>query len=379
MSNRLYAVLQTLAAEPRSEHPILSVYLDMSVDNTGQRQALRMLEQELERLAGEIDLRGEARESFAADRERLMQYLDSEAPADARGLVVFACNASRIWVAIPLLVPVETAVAADHYPHVFQLARMLDDYETFVVALVEGQEAAIYALGLEGMEEVERTVASEKINRVMVGGWSQLRYQNHNDHVIRSHMRDLATTLQQVMSDAQSNHLIIAGNTAIKGTLLETLPQPLHEQLVEYMPYERQADAEQLFRQLEPKMQEVERQSEAELLARLEDQLATVGGLALAGEAAIAMALSKGQVDTLLVRPDLRGMAGECPTCGLLRPGQRDNCPIDGSPLQPIELGEALVIHTLRQGGKVEVCSHEEALREQGGVAALLRYRDETA
>jgi peptide subunit release factor 1 (eRF1) len=379
MSNRLYAILQTLAAEPRSEHPILSVYLDMRVDNTGQRQSRRMLEQEFDRLIGEIELRGESRESFEADQARIIQYIDQEAPPDARGLVIFACDASRIWVTIPMLVPVETNIAADHYPHVFQLARMLDDYETFVVALVEGQEAMVYTLGLEAMEQVERTVASEKINRVMVGGWSQLRYQRHNEYVLRSHMRDLATTLQQVLSDAQSSHLIIAGNTAIKGPLMATLPQPLQDKLVDYLPYERQADAEQLFAQLEPLMQEVERKSEAQLIQQLEDQLASIGGLALSGEAAIALALSKGQVDTLLIRSDLSGMAGECPTCGLLRPGQRDNCPIDGSPLQPIEICEALVLHTLRQGGKVEVCSHEEALREQGGVAALLRYRDESA
>jgi peptide subunit release factor 1 (eRF1) len=379
MSNRLHALLQTLAAEPRSEHPILSVYLDMRVDSSGQRQSRRLLEQEFDRLMGEIELRGESRESFAADRAHIIQYLDEEAPSDARGLVIFACDASRIWVTIPLLVAVETAIAADHYPHVFQLARMLDDYETFVVALVEGQEALVYTLGLEAMEQVERTVASEKINRVMVGGWSQLRYQNHNEHVLRSHMRDLATTLQQVLSDAQSNHLIIAGNTAIKGPLMETLPQPLQHKLVDYLPYERPTDAEQLFAQLEPMMQEVERKSEAQLIEQLEAQLASVGGLALSGEAAVAMALSKGQVDTLLIRPDLRGMAGECPTCGLLRPGQRDNCPIDGSPLKPIEISEALVLHTLRQSGKVEVCAHEDALQEQGGVAALLRYRDESA
>lgn len=378
MTNRLISLLRELSTLPRAERPVLSIYLDWSVDSSGQRQSLAILEQELDRHSSAIGERGPARESFNADRERVERYLTDEAPREAAGIVIFACDSQGLWETIPLLVPVETAVAADNVPQIYQLARLLDDHETFAVALAEGQQASIYILSLEAMAQVDSTAASEEVKRVDVGGWSQLRYQNHTGFVIQLHMNELAKALQDAVEHHDARHIVILTNDSIKGHVRAALPHQLQERLVDMAPYKRTDDPEQLFTYLTPLMQETERKQEQELLDRLEDQLATKGGLALAGEKDVALALLKGQVDTLLLSIAYTdGPGGECPTCGALRPGQRQNCPYDGSELQPVEMREALVSHTLRQGGQVEVISIDGALATHGGVAAILRFRDD--
>lgn len=377
MTTRLKTILRTLSAEQRTEAPFLSVYLDWSVDSNGQRQALQILEQELARISGEIPAHGPRRESFNADRAAIEGYINSQVPLDARGVAIFARSADNIWVALPLMVPVATHIAADAYPHLFQLARLIDEHETVVVALVESQEAQIYVLGIESMGQVKRTQAREEVQRVEVGGWSQLRYERHVGYTIRLHMKDLARTLQQVMEDHEGRRLIIGTNDSMKGPVREKLPQQLQEKLIDFVSYDRIGEPEQMFQQLEPLLQETERKQEDELVRRLHEQLATRGGLAFAGAAPVAEALMKGQVDTLLIGPDLEGEASECSSCGMLRVGRRDKCPADGSAMLPIELREGLVLHTYRQNGNVEIIHLEDGLAEHEGVAALLRFRDD--
>lgn len=379
MTQRLSAVLRDLAAIPRGEHPVLSIYLDLSVDNTGRRQALATLDQELARCSAEIEEQGPRRDSFEADRARLAAYLSGELPPDARGVAIFACDGAGLWEAIPLLVTLKTYVACDSMPHLFQLAQAIEDNETYVVAVAEGQQAQVYLFSPENLEQIDNTEARENVNRTQVGGWSQLRYERHNGFTIQLHMNDLAAALQEAVERHGARHIVIMTNDSVKGHIRQALPSQLHELLVDMVSFDRGAGPEQLAASIAPLRLEVEGKEEEALVGRLEDQLATKGGLAFAGDKDVAMALLKGQVDTLLISPGYSGPGSECPSCGALRLGQRQKCPYDGSEMRPVEMREALVHATLRQGGAVEIIGLEGALDSHGGVAAMLRFRDDVA
>jgi peptide subunit release factor 1 (eRF1) len=377
MNSTLPAIVQTLSAEPRTAQPFLSVYLDWTTDSSGKRPALTVLQQELDRIGATFEPRSEQLASFEQDRAEIMRYLDEDAPRDARGIAIFACDAERVWVTIPLLVPFETTIAVDGFPHVFPLARVIDDYETVVVARAEGQDAEIFVLGLDRMQQVATTSASEEINRVQVGGWSQLRYQNHNDFVIRAHMQDLAATIERTLNEYRGERLIVIGNDAIKGPLLEALPASLQQRMIGFVSFDRTADAETLYNGLEPLLREAEDIQEVEHLQRWEDQMATKGGLACAGIDAVATALSKGQVDTLLIETTFAAEGRECPSCAMLFSDSWASCPYDGSALVPVPLREAFTARALGQSGSVQVLALRGALSEHAGVGALLRYRDD--
>jgi peptide subunit release factor 1 (eRF1) len=369
------ATLQQLAAQPYTEHPFLSLYLDWTPDGNGQRQAPRIVRQELNRIADELNLHDDARQQFEADRQRIAEYLEREAPADARSLAIFACAAEGVWQALPLQAHMETEVAADRYPHLFGLARVLDDYETFAVVLADGQESRIMVIGLDDIRPVAETQAPEKIKRFDQGGQAQMLFQRRTDNLIKAHTKDIAAELGRVIDRHDVHHVIIAGNDAIKGMVLDALTDPIRARLVDYINFDPNANVQELMDALVPIMRQVEQQQETAALAELEEQH-YADGLGITGVADIALALSKGQVRTLLMRRDFAGQGGECPNCGTLRAGRRDKCPYDGAELRPVDLREAFVARALQQNAAIEIVESSDYLDQHEGVGALLRYRE---
>jgi peptide subunit release factor 1 (eRF1) len=377
--NNLLDTLRELSAQPATRQPYLSIYLNWSTDSSGQRPALRVLEQELDRIAATLRQSGTGMESFTIDRERVMSYVNTEAPKEARGLAIFACHAESIWVTAPLQVPVETEVAVDRFPHTFNLARLIDNYETYAVAVADSQESQIFLVALDSAWKVGETDAGEEIRRFDAGGSSaHMVFQHRTEKVIRDHTRQIGERLERIIRRYDVRHVVIVGNDSIKGAVMSTLPEQVKQRLVDYMKFDTSAGGmPALMQAIEPLMREVERSQEANDVAQLEEQLATKGGLAVAGVADTAEALSKGQVRTLLLQQDFGGQGGECPSCGWLRPGQRANCPYDGTPLQPVELREAFSAKALQQSANVQVVEQSGLLDRHEGVGALLWYRDD--
>jgi peptide subunit release factor 1 (eRF1) len=377
METHLQSVLQALAAYPGADAPFLSIYLDWMPDGNGKRPSLRLLEDELaaiaERMAGDAVYR----DGFAADRERIMSYLNREAPKDARGIAIFACHDQGVWTALPLQATVETATAVDRYPHTFQLARLIDDHEPCAVVLAEGQEARIFVIGLDYTAQIAETEASEKIKRFDQGGEAQMLFQRRTDNLIKAHMRDMAEQLEKIIDRYAVQHVIIAGNDSIKGMVMDTLTAPITERLVDYIHLEPNSNMKTIMETIEPMLQEVEHRQEAELLAALEQQVAAPAGLGALGAAETALALSKGQVQTLVMLQSFQGTGGECVSCGMLLAGQRDECPYDGGQMRPVELREAFIARAVQQNADIQIIEASDYLAEHEAVGALLRYRDD--
>jgi len=378
METHPQSVLQTLAAYQQADDPFLSIYLDWTPDGNGKRSSIRLLKDELataaERMAGDAVYR----DGFVADSERIMSYLDREAPKDARGIVIFACHAQGIWMALPLQATVENAFAVDRYPHTFQLARLIDDHESCAVVLAEGQEARIFVIGLNDAEQIAETAAAEKIKRFDQGGQAQMLFQRRTDNLIKAHMKDLAAQLETIIARYDVRHVIIAGNDSIKGMVMSALTAPITARLVDYIHLEPNSSMKTILETIEPILHEAERRQEGELLAELEKHVTAKGGLGTLGVAETALALSKGQVQTLLMLQSFGGTGGECQNCGMLRAGQRDTCPYDGADMRPVELREAFTLRAVQQSADIQIVEASDYLVEHEEVGALLRYRDET-
>ena len=371
-------VLQELTAYPSTDHPFLSVYLDWVPDANGRRSSPMKLEEALADISGRFAGDAARREGFEADRQRITDYINREAPKEARGLAIFACGAEGIWHALPLQAPVETQVAVDRFPHTFQLARLIDDYETSAVVLAEGQEARIFVIALGQADQVAETEAPEKIKRFDQGGQAQMLFQRRTDNLIKAHVKDIAAELDRVIQRYDVRHVVMAGNDSIKGTIMNNLPDQIKAKMVDYIHLDPNSSMKAIVETVEPLLREAERKQEADLLARLELQLTAKGGLGAAGVAEVATALSKGQVDTLLMLRSFAGQGGECPSCGTLRAGQRTKCPYDGAELQPADLREAFTARAIQQSAEVQIVEASDYLAEREGVGALLRYRDDT-
>ncbi|HEX6288422.1 MAG TPA: hypothetical protein VFZ66_04485 [Herpetosiphonaceae bacterium] len=376
MATDLQTKLQELTALPSTEQPFLSVYVDWRPDGTGQRQALQVLEQDFELVAGQIKGRDGNLKSFEADRQRIMDYLNRDAPKDATGLAIFACDAEGIWETLPLQAPVDTQIAEDRYPHVFNLARILDDYETYAVVLADSQESRIFVISLNQAEKAGETEADEKIKRFDAGGWGQMLFQRRTENVIKAHTKDIADKLSRIIKRYDVQHVIIAANDSVKGTVMGTLPEHVKGRLVDLINLDIQSNIKSIMETIEPRMREVEQQQEADDLDTLEAQVNTKGGHGVVGIADTALALTKGQVMTLIMHQGFNATGGECPNCGTLRPGMRANCPYDGAEMQQVNLREIFTSRALQQSATVQIVEESAYLDQHEGVGAILRYSD---
>jgi peptide chain release factor subunit 1 len=376
MATDLQTKLQELTALPSTEHPFLSLYVDFRPDGTGQRQALQTLEQDFDLIAGQIKGRDGNLKSFEADRQRIMEYLNRDAPKDANGLAIFACHAEGIWETLPLQVAVETHLVEDRYPHIFNLARILDDYETYAVVLADSQESRIFVISLNEAEKAGETEADEKIRRFEAGGWGQMLFQRRTENVIKAHTKEIADKLSRIIKRHDVQHVIIAGNDSVKGLVLETLPQQVKDKLVDFINLDIQSNIQSIMEVIEPRMREVEHDQEADDLDTLEAQVNTKGGHGVVGIGDTALALTKGQVMTLIMHQGFNATGGECPNCGTIRPGLRSTCPYDGAEMQQVNLREIFTARAVQQSATVQIVEQSDYLDQHEGVGAILRYSD---
>jgi len=377
MAHNLHAALQQLTACPSTDHPFLSVYLDWMPDGNGRRPSLQLLDQELDTIAARLAGDSAHRVEFQADRQRIIDYVNRDAPKGARGLAIFACNGVDIWHALPLQAPVETQIVADRFPHVFQLARLIGENETCAIVLAEGQESRMFVIALTQAEQVGGTAAPEKIKRFDQGGLAQMLFQRRTANVIKAHTKDIAEQLDKVIKRYDVRHVVIAGNDAIKGMIMDSLTEPVKQKLIDYIHLDPASNLKTIMETIEPLLREAEHRQQANALAQLEKQMTAKGGLGALGVTDTAMALSKGQVSTLLMLHSFGGSGGECPHCGMLRAGQRSTCPYDGAEMQPVDLREAFAARAIQQNAALQVIEASDYLAAHEGVGALLRYRDD--
>jgi peptide chain release factor subunit 1 len=327
-------------------------------------------------MAGQIKQRDGNLKSFEADQQRIMEYVNRDAPKDANGLAIFACDAEGIWETLPLQVPVETHIVEDRYPHIFNLARILDDYETYAVVLADSQESRIFVISLNEAEKAAETEADEKIRRFDAGGWGQMLFQRRTENIIKAHTKDIADKLNRLIKRYDVQHVIIAGNDSVKGVILNNLTQPIKDRLVDFINLDIQSNIQAIMEAIEPRMREVEQEQEADDLDTLEAQVNTKGGLGVVGIGDTALALTKGQVMTLIMHQGFNATGGECSNCGALRPGLRVTCPFDGAEMQQVNLREIFTARAIQQAATVQVVQESSYLDQHEGIGAILRYSD---
>jgi len=377
METHLQSVLQELTAYPGADNPFLSIYLDWTPDGNGKRPSLRVLEDELATLAARMAGDAAYRAGLEADRRRIIDYLNSEAPRAAHGIAIFACHDRGVWIALPFQASVATRITVDRYPHTFELARLIDEHKTGAVVLAEGQEARIFVISLHDIEQVAETEAAEKIKRFDQGGQAQMVFQRRTDNLIKAHTKDIAAQLEKVIARNDVRHVIIAGNDSIKGMIMDALTPAIRSRLVDYIHLDPNRSMKTLLETSEPMFQQAERRQEAGLLAELAKHVTARGGLGALGVADTALALSKGQVQTLLMLQNFSGTGGECTNCGMLRAGQRDKCIYDGAAMRPVDLREAFTARAVQQSADIQIIEASDYLVAHEGIGALLRYRDE--
>ncbi len=345
-------LLRRLAELEPSDLPVLSIYLDMRPDATGEAPGRRSGEVVLKDRLREIEKtflpRGDELDSVRADVERIERYLAEEYAPAAAGLAIFACAGRDLFETVEAGVPFQNQVTAAPLPDLFQLARLLDEQETAVVALVDSNTARLFVSRTGVLEERggpdEDSVSFQKRS---MGGWSQARYQRHIDKHRNDFAGEAATAIEELMEEEGAVRLILAGDEVAITPLRDALTPRTAALATEVLRVHIRTPRDELLRDVAPVLAQAEADDAHSAAERLIGAV-RADGLGVVGLERTQAALAQGQVDELLLDP--------------------------AAPMDEITRNELVRMATLT-GATVEVVEGHTDLLRLGGVGALLRYR----
>ena len=279
--------------------------------------------------------------------ERIQAYLDSHVQPSANGLAIFAsAGPDGLFETVQLAAPIdEHEFFVGDVPHVFPLARLIDQNPRYAAVLLDSNQARIIVFGLgevEGREEV----TGVKTRRHSKGGWSQARFQRSIENAQMHHVKEVVETLDTIVRAEGIQHVIVAGDEAIVARLREELPAQLAEKVVDVLRFDRAAGEEEIVADALEALRRKDSETDAVRVAEVIDAW-RARGLGVAGREGTRHALERGQVDELLI----------------------------AAAPEEAELSNELVTRAAQTGARVRIIEDPELLREHGGVAAALRFR----
>ncbi|HEX7778493.1 MAG TPA: Vms1/Ankzf1 family peptidyl-tRNA hydrolase [Vicinamibacterales bacterium] len=328
--------------------PVISLYVDLRADGRGQHQFMPVVKKELQARARTYPPRSAARESFDRDIERIGRYLADDVPAASQGLALFACWAAQFFEPIPLDEPVEHRLSVSREPHLYPLARLVDQHPAHAVVLADSHAARLFVFA-GGQTVWREVVPGQKVNRTSAGGWSQMRYQRHTENLQAGHARELVEALDRVVRAEHIEHVVLAGDEVNIPLVKEALSKELAGKVIEILKLEIRTPEHDVMAAAAEALRRHDARTDAEIVERVLDDY-RAGGLAVAGPEDTRDALTNGQVDELLLAAT-EGAVG------------RDVTP------------DELVTKARQTDASIRFIEDPELLAGVGGVAGSLRFR----
>ena len=355
--------------EYKSEHPVISVYLntDPVVGNSDTHKLrLRSMLKDIEQ---------------KDDVEVIERYFDHEHDWSGRSTVVFSCEPEGYFQAFSFAVPISDRVRISNRPHVKPLANLLDSYGGYGVALVDKQGARLFYFHLGELREQEGMLG-ESVKHTKRGGGSQAPGRrggsagqtNYAEEVAGRNIKESAEFAARFFGEYNVRRILIGGTEENVIPFRKELPKSWQSLVVGSFPMSMNASqTEVLERALE-----IGRQAERRRDSHLIDAVLTSAGKGQAGVADLDEtlgAVNDGRVQTLVIREGFRAPGYRCLGCGYLTGQELAACPFCGKDFEQIKDAVELAVRRVMQnGGEVEVVEDENNHKEFCGIGALLRY-----
>jgi peptide chain release factor subunit 1 len=363
LTDQLSAQLDRLAAIEPGPFPFVSLYLNMQANQHGRDYFEPFLRKELPGRVRTYPAGAPERESLETDVKRITGYVTS-VDASANGLAIFACGGADLFEAITLAAPIdEHRVYISDQPHLYPLARVLDQFPRYAVLLADSTRARIFVVAGNTMHAA-REVEGVKTKRHKMGGWSQARYQRHIENYHQQHIKEVVDTLGRVVADEGIGSVVIAGEESIVSWLREEMPKDLAARVVDVMRLDVHAPERDILEATRAAIRESDAATDRERVAALLDAY-RADGLGVVGVEGTLRALEMGQVDELVITavPDTID-AGEA--AEQAQPGERS---------AEERAADQLIAKARQTAAKTRFIEDGSLLAAVGGVGAFLRFK----
>lgn len=356
--------------------PVVSLYLDARVNDQGKRQFMPFVRKQLNERAKTYENNSLERESFDKDSERILKYLEEGINTTTNGLAIFACAADNDFFKVgEFEAPFEqNRLFVSDRPHVYPLAQVIDQYRRYAVVLADTNRARIFVFAA-GRTVDEEEIENVKTKRSSVGGWSQARYQRHEENYHLHHVKEVVDNLERIVREEEIENVILAGDEAVVIPLLrEQLPKMLEEKVIDAVSLGIDTPEHELLEESLDVFKRHDSLTDMQKVERLLNEF-RADDLGVAGVADTLAALSNGQVEELLIvsSPDNLQFDEEEVRKVL------ELYDVDGT--LPPELNQTIVADeivrraNLLSAARVTFIEDDTRLQQVGGVGALLRYR----
>ena len=356
--------------------PVISLYLDTRVNETGQRTFMPFVRKQLNERIKSYDVRSEERQSIDEDFVRITRYLESEIPASVQGLAIFACSAANDWFEVGYFeAPFErNRLFVSDRPHLYPLARLIDQYRRYAVVLADTNRAQIFVFAT-GRAVDRQELQNVKTKHAKVGGWSQARYQRHEENYHLQHAKEVIETLEKIVRDEDIQHVILAGDEETVIPLLrEQMPKMVDEKVIDALSLPIDTPEHELLDESLKLFRRHDSLTDMEKVDRLLNEY-RADDLGVAGVPDTLAALSNGQVEEILIaaKPDsIQYDKEEVEKVLTLYRGEE---PLPDELDQRSVADELVKRANVLSSAKVTFIEDSTRLEQLGGVGGFLRYR----
>lgn len=368
--------LERILAREDGGKPVLSLFLDMSVNSDNKRTYQVFLNRKRGQFS-ELDSERDHhhREAIGAAFARIERWIADEYSEENRGVALYTELGGDWFEALQFPVPVQNRLIIDSRPAVGPLAQVLESYHHHGVVLLDREHVRILSVYLGTLlDEIE--VHGEPYptpHDVQAGGYSQERYQRRKLEEMRHFFREFAREVDEFVRRYQPDDLVVLGTDENVGKFREFLTERARSMIVYTGPTRVDEPTSEILARIEPHLEGLREEEERELVEVLRDRVRN-DYLATAGFQATLAALQEGRVDTLVIAQDQEVEGGRCPTCGFVFAHANDTCPFDGSPVDDgVNVAEAAIRIAEERGAEVQFVGASD-LRDLRGVGALVRF-----
>jgi len=356
--------------------PVISLYLDARVNEQGQRTFMPFVRKQLNERIKSYDLSSEERQSFDEDFVRITRYLESEMSNTVQGLAIFACSAANDWFEVgDFEAPFErNRLFISDRPHVYPLARLKDQYRHYAVVLADTNRAQIFVFAA-GRTVEKQEVENVKTKHTKVGGWSQARYQRHEQNYHLQHAKEVVEMLEKIVRDENIEHVILAGDEAVVIPLLrEQMPKTVEEKILDALSLGIDTPEHELLEESLTVFRRHDSLSDMEKVERLLNEY-RADDLGVAGVPDTLAALSNGQVEEMLIAAKAESIQYDQEEVKKVLELYRDEEPLPDELDQRSVADELVKRANTLSAAKVTFVEDSTRLELLGGVGGFLRYR----
>ena len=311
-------------------------------------------------------LKGDEKHNFQQTMDTITNHLKQ---SQEHTVAVFASTRHHFFKSVPIPADISNMLIVDSSPYIRPLARIVDEWESFDLVLINSNQAKIYTVDL-GVAEQKKRLSSDIMKKHKKGGWSQARFQRLRKGAIH----EFYTEVIDYMEKSLHHQLIIAGPGTPKLQFKEQLPQSLHQRVIKVLDIDMNHEQE-LIKQSLSIISDKEDIKSHQAVSLIKEEILK-DGLAVYGMDETLEAARNGQIDVLVVEKDHKVKGCLCEHCQIINAGPIKDCPVCGGPTTEADIIEEIIEFSERTDARIEFTDDEE-IAQLGHIAGLLRYKTE--